>query len=188
MPVRHNSFSRNDLSDRSVIIGNAIRAARRAANLSQEELGEAVGVHRPTVSSWETGKHEPTAANLGDIARALGMTVAALEALAQEIAGTKQGARVRESSRGYTAFSPPTVTPRIPPRAYNLIYDYCTRLEEAGVPEAQIEEARRLMSGTTFNTLNKYTSDPRDEAGWIKDIRAAWAFIRDVLTKQGFDL
>lgn len=79
-------------------------------------------------------------------------------------------------------------SPRVPPAAYQLVYEYCQRLEAAGVDEEVVEEARRLMSGETFNTLRKHTSDERDENGWIKDIQAAWAFIRDTLRQQGYAL
>lgn len=76
----------------------------------------------------------------------------------------------------------------VPPRAYQLIYEYCRLLEDAEVPEEQIEEARRLMSGETFNTLRAHMLRDRDEAGWVKDVKAAWAFIKDQLISQGFEL
>lgn len=76
----------------------------------------------------------------------------------------------------------------IPPRAYKLIYDYTQLLADAGVPEEAIEEARRLMSGQTFNTLRAHMIDDRDEEGWVKDVKAAWALIKSELRRQGFDL
>lgn len=178
----------NDLSDRASRLAKAIRSARREADLSQGELAEAAGVTRSTVSNWERGKHEPTEGNLEDIAEALGMSVGALKALAEERAPAPVkgvGGRVRErAAMDYGALVPP----RIPPAAYQLIYDYTQRMEEVGVPEHAIEEARRLMSGTTFNTLNKRTVVPRDEKGWILDVKASWSFISRVLREQGFDL
>lgn len=91
---------------------------------------------------------------------------------------------MRESSAGYRAV--PTRTPRIPPRAYQVIYEHCQAMERAGVPEHMIDEARRLMSDETFNTMNLRTYVPRDEAGWLKGITAAWAFLADVLADKGF--
>lgn len=127
--------------------------------------------------------HEPTAGNLSDIARALGTTVSTLRA---GVATARGGAPMlaRDGSTTYEAKIPP----RVPPRAYQLVYEYCTTLEGAGVPEDTIEEARRLMSGETFNTLRKHMADERTEDGWVKDVKAAWAFIKDSLKAQGFDL
>lgn len=133
---------------------------------------------RQTVSNWERGRHEPTERNLSDIARALGMTPEALRSFGG-------GGSMRERATvEYGA--PPRL--RIPPAAYQLVFDYCESLERAGVPEEQIDEARRLMSGETFNTLRKHMLDERTEEGWVKDVKAAWAFIKDTLRAQGFDL
>jgi transcriptional regulator with XRE-family HTH domain len=169
------------LSERKTTLGGSIRALRQAARLSQDALAEAVGVHRPAVSNWERDVHEPTAKNLEDIAVALGTTVAVLRSGAVPEA---RATRVREIGPQYEAKIPP----RIPPRAYQLVYEYCTILEAALVPEETIEEARRLMSGETFNTLRKHMADERTEDGWVKDVKAAWAFIKDSLKAQGFDL
>lgn len=40
-------------------VGQRIRDARRAARLSQRQLAEIIGVHKDSVSNWETGKHHP---------------------------------------------------------------------------------------------------------------------------------
>lgn len=121
--------------------------------------------------------HEPTASNLEDVARALGTTPRAL----------RVGVADRASDGGTSAYVVRT-RPRLPPRAYQVVFDHCTTLEDAGVPEDLIEEARRLMSDDTFNTLNKGQADPRTETDWIKDIEAAWVFIRDRLKAKGFRL
>lgn len=84
--------------------------------------------------------------------------------------------------------SPKAVPATIPPRAYKLIYDYTQILAAAGVPDEAIDEARRLMSGQTFNTLRAHMIDDRDEEGWVKDVKAAWALIKSELRRQGFDL
>lgn len=157
--------------------------------MSQEALAEAVGVQRPTISTWERGLHEPTATNLEDLARTLRTTVEALRSgqVEYEIRSAPAGA-VRERAGRFVG--PPASKQRtlVPPRAYDLIYDYCRLLEDAEVPEEQIEEARRLMSGETFNTLRAHMLRDRDEDGWVKDVKAAWAFIKDQLQSQGFDL
>ncbi len=133
-------------------------------------------MNRESVSNWERGKHEPTSTNLSDAADVLGTTVTKLRA--------GSAMKVSEGRREWGAKMPA----RVPPRAYQLVYENCTTLEGAGVPEDTIEEARRLMSGETFNTLRKHMADERTEDGWVKDVKAAWAFIKDSLKAQGFDL
>lgn len=168
-------------------IGKAIRLARRSAGLSQAELADAVGVHRPTVSAWEREANTPTRSNVEDVARALSMTVDSLQQLAEEI-GTGQviGPAIRAPIRAGVPSTRGAL--RMPPRVYNLVFEYCEKLEAAGVPEESVDEARRLMSGETFNTLRAGARDDRTEDGWVKDVKAAWAFIRDTLRAKGYEL
>jgi len=44
-----------------------IRSARKKADLTQEQLGERLGVTKGNVSAWETGKHEPSYAQIQEI-------------------------------------------------------------------------------------------------------------------------
>jgi transcriptional regulator with XRE-family HTH domain len=156
--------------------------------MTQEALAEAVGVHSQAVSNWERGAHAPTRANLNEIATTLDVNAHLLmvgmlpEAVADS---SRRGRAVRERAPAPFGGRP---SPLIPPGAYQLVFDYCKLLEEAGVDEDVIEEARRLMSGETFNTLRKHMVDERTEAGWVKDVKAAWAFIKDSLKAQGYDL
>lgn len=53
---------------------NLIRAFREQAGLSQEQLGEAIGVTRQTIAAWETGDREPSLAQLTKIAKRLGVS------------------------------------------------------------------------------------------------------------------
>jgi transcriptional regulator with XRE-family HTH domain len=171
----------NNLAAESSGIGKAVRSARRAANLSQVELAAKAGVNPATISTLENGHHTPTATTVEEIARALGISVKALEAMARELAPAKG---VAERGRAYLA----APAPRIPPRAYQLIYERVQLMEKAGVPEQTVDELRRLMTDEAFNTMNFRTTEPKTEQGWIDDINAAWAFIRDVLGKRGFKL
>lgn len=59
-------------------IGGRIRAARLAKGLSQEQLGERLGVSFQAVSSWETGKFIPDAEHLPALSRALDLSLDAL--------------------------------------------------------------------------------------------------------------
>ena len=45
-------------------IGDNIRAARRACNMTQAELAEKVGLSRPTIALYEAGKGELTASQI----------------------------------------------------------------------------------------------------------------------------
>jgi transcriptional regulator with XRE-family HTH domain len=57
-------------------IGRRVRALRRERGLSQEALGQLVGLHRIYIGEFERGKRQnPTLANLRSIALALGVPV-----------------------------------------------------------------------------------------------------------------
>lgn len=56
--------------------GQAIRARREAAGLSQKQLGDRVGVVQHAVSEWEAGKYAPQDHLRVRLADALGVTVA----------------------------------------------------------------------------------------------------------------
>jgi transcriptional regulator with XRE-family HTH domain len=52
-------------------LGERIREARLRRGLTQEALGEAVGVVKVSVSQWESGRTKPSIPNLWRIAAAL---------------------------------------------------------------------------------------------------------------------
>jgi putative transcriptional regulator len=58
--------------------GPRIRAARREAGLTQQELSAAVAVSRQTVIAMETGDYAPSVYLAIKVARALGVTVESL--------------------------------------------------------------------------------------------------------------
>ena len=51
-----------------------IAAVRKAAGLTQEQMGELVGVTRQAVSKWESGASDPSTANLIALAKLFGTT------------------------------------------------------------------------------------------------------------------
>ena len=59
-------------------LGERIHTARKAAGLSQEALGDKLGVVSQTVSKWERGESAPDAALLVPLADALGVSLDAL--------------------------------------------------------------------------------------------------------------
>ena len=60
-------------------MGARIRAARKEAGLTQQRLGELVGVRPHTVWCWEAGRMKPQHHNLVEIAFHTGAGVAELE-------------------------------------------------------------------------------------------------------------
>ena len=62
----------------SEIIGKRIREARQVQKLSQEQLGEKLGVSFQAVSSWETGKFIPDSEHLTALAKTLDISLDAL--------------------------------------------------------------------------------------------------------------
>lgn len=61
------------------VVGETIRKARQAQNLTQEELGALIGVKKAQISRMERGYNNMTLATMGRVFRALGITSAALE-------------------------------------------------------------------------------------------------------------
>ena len=41
------------------LIGSRIAIARKAAEMNQDQVAEAIGVHKQTISRWESGKRAP---------------------------------------------------------------------------------------------------------------------------------
>lgn len=56
------------------LFGDVIREARRKRGWSQEELGRAAGLSRPTIARVESD-HDVSTATIGRIAQALGLTL-----------------------------------------------------------------------------------------------------------------
>lgn len=61
------------------LLGETIRNARQAQNLTQEQLGKRVGVQKSQISKLEKGKSVITLPTISRIFRALGVTTAALD-------------------------------------------------------------------------------------------------------------
>ncbi len=54
------------------LIGSRIAIARKAASLNQDQLAESVGVHKQTISRWESGKRAPNGEEIRILVNVLG--------------------------------------------------------------------------------------------------------------------
>lgn len=66
------AFARYERARTSIMVGSAVRAARRKAGLSQIELARRAGTSQPSIARLERGLVSPTVISLDRIARALG--------------------------------------------------------------------------------------------------------------------
>lgn len=57
--------------DYKTYIGSKIRFYRHSAGITQEELGERLGISKQNINRWEVGKTSPTIENLAKIGKAL---------------------------------------------------------------------------------------------------------------------
>ncbi|MFJ4498579.1 helix-turn-helix domain-containing protein [Streptomyces sp. NPDC088864] len=72
-PIRHRARIARMASIDARMLGERIRDARKRAGMSQEDLGQAVGLERTVVNKIEGGVRRVTALELADIAGALGV-------------------------------------------------------------------------------------------------------------------
>lgn len=63
------------LYDHGMKLKDWIRSARKASGLTQEQLGERLGVTKGNVSAWENARHEPSFAQLQQISEISGMAL-----------------------------------------------------------------------------------------------------------------
>lgn len=80
-------------------LATTLHAARRSRGLSAGALAELSGVSRAMIGKIERGTAQPTAALLGKLAGALGMTLSELVARAESGPGTGAGRLVRHADQ-----------------------------------------------------------------------------------------
>jgi len=83
-------------------LGERIKAGRKQAELSQEQLAELIGVSRQAVTKWETNHSAPSTENLFRLADILGTSVDLLltsESPAEQSAATPEPAQPRRRSQ-----------------------------------------------------------------------------------------
>lgn len=72
-------------------LGENIRNRRRELKLSQEYVAERLGVSRQAVSKWESGRSEPTARNLVELAEVFEVSLSELAAPGEAAAQKEKG-------------------------------------------------------------------------------------------------
>ena len=162
------------------LIGAQITKFRKAAGLTQEELGKAVGVSTQAVSRWECGG-TPDVALLPAIADRLGVTVDALfgreggvrqdimEQACRYISSQPEGKRLDTICRMLFQVTQ-TMMPsgilngmiQFPPR--------CVALDETTGKQLLMRSGARLEEGLLFGVVSEefsfMTVAPEPEAGW----------------------
>ena len=156
-----------------------IAAVRRAAGLTQEQLGELLGVSRQAVSRWESGQTSPDAATLAALCEKL--RVSADYVLLGKEPGEGQstgpayeppdtcpccGRPVEGSICPSCGFTLPTTPPRGPryaiiaaSRYYANAYAEKQLVRYCGVTEEQAQELLRKGSAPSYTVLRRDLTD-----------------------------
>lgn len=156
-----------------------IAAVRRAAGLTQEQLGELLGVSRQAVSRWESGQTSPDAATLAALCEKL--RVSADYVLLGKEPGEGQstgpayeppdtcpccGRPVEGSICPSCGFTLPTTPPRGPryaviaaSRYYSNAYAEKQLVRYCGVTEEQAQELLRKGSAPSYTVLRRDLTD-----------------------------
>jgi HTH-type transcriptional regulator/antitoxin HipB len=66
------AFARYERARTAIMVGSAVRAARRRSGVSQAELARRANTSQPSIARLEKGQVSPTVISLDRIARALG--------------------------------------------------------------------------------------------------------------------
>jgi transcriptional regulator with XRE-family HTH domain len=66
------AFARYERARTAIMVGSAVRAARRQCGMSQAELARRAKTSQPSIARLEKGQVSPTVISLDRIARALG--------------------------------------------------------------------------------------------------------------------
>lgn len=162
-------------------VGSQIRSRRTELGISQAQLAEQVGVHALTVSAWERNAKAPTEGRLEQIAKALKTTPADLR---YGVALTTTG----DSRDGGRDIVVRPMRRRMPPRLYELVHGFLTRLADAGVSEEEIDEAERLMVDYSYSKLHSRDSREPTEDDRMLQARAIWSLIEETMRDKGVKL
>jgi transcriptional regulator with XRE-family HTH domain len=167
--------------------------------LTQGGLATAVGVERNTVSRWENSGVRPKDPQvIRRLAEVLNVSMEYLFPGEGEGAGDSglAGDRLGAGARGGHVPSmadPPrhpyssndALMQRLPPRAYEVIHGYVTRVEAAGGSQVQADEAAYVLAGAAATPLRSGHPHERSIDDMLADIESAWSYVAAVLRRDG---
>ena len=173
-------------------VGSAIRDRREKLGLSQKDLARAIGKHEQMINRYENGKASIPWPVLDQIAEALQTSPLELFSDAREIGETTavlfeqddsrlRPMAVREQFRIYTRSS----LRRLPERAVLRVNQYLNQLEDIGLNPEEVDEAEQFLVNGAYNKINSREPGEKSEEDLIRDIDAAWQFVREVVNRNG---
>lgn len=180
----------NDISQ----IGSWLKAARKAAGLTQEEAATKLGVTYKTIGRWERNEHPPGGDVLLAAARLYNADLSEVSTLKGDVRvprGTDIGV-LREDAPPYgsppdeDSWSPnPALVNKIPKRAYEVAIAYCRRLQSGGWPRDEIDEIERLMIDPRYAQANKRKGVELSVEDHIMLIDATWEAVKHTAAALG---
>ncbi|MHB8469031.1 MAG: ImmA/IrrE family metallo-endopeptidase [Gaiellaceae bacterium] len=158
------------------LVGERIRLAREAAELSQAQLAELLGRSRSSVSLWEAGERAPGVDDLLDVAAAVGRPISfflpesarepaedrqvaalSLRAIADQLSGSHVGSEVQQAIAKAETMPPPPIV--VSPRSREPIeaaHELLSALDSP-MPPVDVTHAALLLGARVV--LREYSSD-----------------------------
>lgn len=129
-------------------LGRRIQEGRRAAGLSQESLGERLGVSRQAVSKWESDASVPDLENLIAMSRIFGVTIGALLGVEPETAEEPSAEEAPEASGGESGDAAPDkgLTDRELAAVEAIVQKYLEAAQSAQKPRWSRRKKRALVA------------------------------------------
>lgn len=156
-------------------LAKALRAARKAAGLTQADVAARVGVTKGAVSQWEAGLSVPNDENTRSLAALYGVPAGALRF------GDSTGVDPVERQT-------PRVMGGLPFAVREWIQEFLLRLVRARVSEREFERARSLLESEELSAWYGEGSGtrPPTEAEMLESVQAAGDFILGELRRRGY--
>lgn len=165
-------------------LGERLKRAKKAKGANNGEIAAAAGVTDVTVSRWLNDVTKPGPEELDRAADFLGANRQWLR-----YGHPAPGDSARLTNLTLPTFDRnPLYRHRLPPRAYERVYEYLGRMEQAGASEEQMDLAERLMNDERYGKLNSKGPSTRTEDDVIEEIDAAWAFVWELATRGGLTI
>lgn len=139
---------------------NLVRIYREQAELSQEQLGERIGVTRQTIATWEKGGRTPSVAQLTKIAKALEVPA---DLLLELSADKEEDYLSINAGLLFRADQPSVLTPPLQAHLGQKSTDYALVERLAG--ELPTLPAMRPLVGYDAHTVEEVAKDVRDWLG-----------------------